>query len=160
MLPDPLHPALVHLPIAFAVLAPLLAAGAALAIRSGAFASRLWIGFVLFQALLVGSAWLAVETGEREEERVERVVAERHIEEHEEAGEWFLWGAVATLLVSGTGLLKGSFGGAGRAATVLAAAALLAAGVRVGHSGGELVYVHGAASAYQETAPGTPPADE
>jgi uncharacterized membrane protein len=157
MIPDPLHPALVHLPIAFAVLAPLFAAAVALAIRAGALPRRLWASVVLFQALLAGAAWVGVETGEREEERVERVVAHRHIEAHEEAAERFLWAAVATFLISGTGLLGGSAGGAGRLVTVLAAAGVLAGGVVVGHSGGELVYVHGAASAYSEPAvPGAP----
>ena len=51
MMPDPLHPALVHLPIAFAVLAPFFAAALALAIRSGALSSRFWAAAVLFQAL-------------------------------------------------------------------------------------------------------------
>jgi uncharacterized membrane protein len=160
MIPDPLHPALVHLPIAFAVLAPFFAAAIALAIRAGAFSSRFWAAVVLFQALLAGSAWLGVETGEREEERVERVVAESHIEEHEEAAEFFLWAAAAVVLISGTGLLAGSAGGAGRLVTVLAAAAVLAAAIRVGHSGGELVYVHGAAAAYAKPASGeVPPAE-
>lgn len=161
MIPDPLHPALVHLPIAFAVLAPFFAAALALAIRAGALSSRFWAAAVLFQALLAGSAWLAIETGEDEEDRVEKVVAHRHIEEHEEAAEAFLWAAAATVVISGTGLLAGSVGAAGRLVTVLAAAAVLAAGVKVGHSGGELVYVHGAAGAY--TAPAgaaeVPPAE-
>ena len=159
MLPDPLHPALVHLPIAFAVLAPFAALAALLAIRTGWLSSRVWVGVVLLQALLAGSAWLAVETGEREEERVERVVAERHIEEHEEAAERFLWASVAAFLISGTGLLTGAAGGAGRMVTVVAAAGVLAAGVVVGHSGGELVYVHGAAGAYLEPASAGAPLD-
>lgn len=160
MLPDPLHPALVHLPIAFAVLAPLAALVALLLIRAGRAPVRLWTAVVALQALLAGSAWLAVESGEREEERVERVVPERFLEEHEEAGERFLWIAVASFLVSGTGLLAGGRGSAGRIASVVAALGLLAAGVAVGHSGGELVFVHGAAEAYRgssrPTSPETP----
>ena len=63
MFPDPLHPAVVHLPIALAVVVPLLAAGCLFAIRSGAPPARAWLAVVFFQALLAGSAWLAVDTG-------------------------------------------------------------------------------------------------
>jgi len=103
---------------------------------------------VLLQAMLVGSSWLALETGESEEDRVERIVAERHIEAHEEAAERFLWLAGLTLLVSGTGLLPGGRGAAGRVATSVATFLVLLGAVQVGHSGGELVYKHGAAAAY------------
>jgi uncharacterized membrane protein len=148
MLPEPLHPAVVHLPLALAVLVPLFALLAALAIRAGLTAPRTWAAVVLLQALLVGSAWLALETGEEEEERVEEVVPERHIESHEERAERFLLGAAAALVVIGAGVLPGGAGGVARAAAVLASAAVLALGIQVGHSGGELVYRHGAASAY------------
>jgi hypothetical protein len=133
MLPDPLHPAVVHL-------------------------ARAWAGIVLLQALLVGSAWLAMETGEREEERVERVVAERHIEDHEEAAERFLWVAGVALVALAAGLLPAGAGRAGRLVGTAAALGVLAAGVAVGHSGGELVYRHGAASAYVDAPDASPAA--
>jgi hypothetical protein len=148
MLPDPLHPAVVHLPVALALLVPLHTLHALAAIARGWLPARAWAGIVLLQALLLGSAWLAVETGEGQEERVERVVAEKYIETHEEGAERFLALAGVALVVSGAGLLRGRAGALGRAATLAAAAAVLAAGVAVGHSGGELVYRHGAASAY------------
>ena len=78
--------------------------------------------------------------------------AERHIEEHEEAAERFFYIALAAALVSAAGLLQGGRGQAARAATLVAGLAVLAASVAVGHSGGELVYKHGAASAYTEPA--------
>jgi hypothetical protein len=148
MLPDPLHPAVVHLPIALAVLIPGLAALGVFAIYKGFLPPRSWAVIVLLQALLVGSAFLALETGEDQEERAERVVAERHIKAHEEAAERFLLVAGVALLAGAAGLLPGRAGRVGRLAATLAAFAALAAGVPVGHSGGELVYKHGAASAY------------
>jgi uncharacterized membrane protein len=152
LLPEPLHPAIVHFPIALSVLAPLLAVIAAVAIRAGRVSSRAWAAVVLCQVLLAGASWLAVETGEREEEEVEDVVGERNIHEHEEAAERFLLIAGVTAAVSAGGLLAGPIGGAARLATVAAGAAVVAAGIAVGHSGGELVYRHGAASAYVEKA--------
>lgn len=148
MMPDPLHPAVVHLPIALAVLLPAFALAGIYLIYKGFLPGRSWAAIVLLEVLLVGSGWLALETGEDQEERVERVVAERHIETHEEAAERFLVIAGIGLLLAAGGLLPGRAGAAGRVAGALATLAVLAAGVSVGHSGGELVYKHGAASAY------------
>jgi uncharacterized membrane protein len=154
MLPDPLHPAVVHLPITLAVLIPALAILATLLIHGGFLPSRTWGLVVLLQALLVGSGWLALETGEEEEERVEEIVAERHIETHEDAAKRFVWIAAAGLAVGALGPLNGRAGAIGRAAGTLASLAVLAAGVYVGHSGGELVYKYGAASAYLDAPAG------
>lgn len=153
MLPDPLHPALVHLPIALAVLVPLLGVLALPVIAKSFLPARVWSVVVLLQALLVGSAWLGIETGEDQEERVEKVVAERHIEEHEEAAERFLALAGAGLTIMAVGLLPGRVGSVARVAGAAASLVVLAAAVSVGHSGGELVYQHGAAAAYVD-APG------
>jgi len=148
MLPDPLHPAIVHLPIALAVIIPLLAILCTWLIARGALPARAWLGVVLLQAMLVGSGWAAIESGENEEDRVERVVQESAIEEHEEAAERFLVLAGIGLLLTGGGLLSENIGAAGRAVATVATLGVLAAGFQVGHSGGELVYRHGAANAY------------
>ena len=75
MIPDPLHPAMVHFPIALASLVPMFAILAAIAIRAGWISARAWLVVVLMQAMLAGSAWVAHETGENEEEKVEKVVS-------------------------------------------------------------------------------------
>lgn len=155
MLPDPLHPAVVHLPIALALLVPLVALFALLAVRLGIVPVRGWVFVLLLQALLVGSGWLAIETGEDQEERAEQVVAERHIEEHEEAAEWLLRAAAVGLLVIGAGLAPGRIGSVARPLGVVLSLAVAGAAARVGHSGGLLVYQHGAASAYTQDVPPT-----
>ncbi len=166
MLPDPLHPAVVHFPIALAALVPLLAVLAIVAIRRRFLPPRSWWLVVVLQALLVGSAWLAIETGEDQEERVEKVVAERLIEEHEEAAERFAWVAAIGLVLTALGLLPAGRGSAGRLLGAAASIAALAAAIPVGDLGGKLVYKHGAASAYAEraspgeAAPGHDHADE
>ena len=151
MIPDPLHPAIVHFPIVLAVLAPLLAAATFWAIHSGRLPGRSWLGIVLLQVLLAGSAWVATETGEREEDRVERIVAERHIEEHEEAAERFLVLAALVLPLAAAGMLAGSVGTINRVLTIVLSLAALGAAGSAGHSGGELVYRHGAAAAYTQS---------
>jgi uncharacterized membrane protein len=148
MLPDPLHPAVVHLPIALAILIPAFAILGLFLIYMEFLPARSWILIALLQALLVGFGWLALETGEEQEERVERVVKESLIEEHAEAAERFLIIAGIGLLASVTGLMPRRMGSVGRALGTLAALGALATGGYAGHLGGELVYKHGAASAY------------
>lgn len=148
MLPDPLHPAVVHFPVVLAVLLPLVAVGALWAIRRGSRPLRAWAVPLAFAGALAASAWAAVETGEAQDERVERVVAEQPLETHEEMAELFLTLSGVLLLVAGAGLVPGLVGRSARVLATAGAAALVVAAVRVGHSGGELVYRYGAASAY------------
>lgn len=150
MLPHPLHPAIVHIPLALAVLMPFAALVVALAIWRGWLPAHAWALVVLLQVALVGGAWLAIETGEQEQKRVEDVVQERFLEQHEARAKTFLGIAASGLVVIGAGQLAGSAGAFGRALAVAAALGVLGAALRVGESGGALVYRHGAASAYGE----------
>ena len=148
MLPNPLHPAIVHFPIVLAFLLPLFAVGALVAIRKGARPRRAWSLPLAVAAALTLSSWIAVQTGESQDERVERVVAEQPLETHEEAAELFLTLSGVLLLVAALGLAPGIVGRAGRVTATAGAVALVVAAANVGHSGGELVYRYGAASAY------------
>jgi len=148
MIPQPLHPAVVHFPIVLVVLLPIVAVTALVVIRRGADARRAWLPVVAFAMALSLSAWVAVETGENEEEAVEEAVSESAIHEHEEAAELFLPLTLVAMLLTGAGLLSGRAGDIARPAAALGAILLVVAGYRVGHSGGELVYEHGAAQAY------------
>ena len=69
--PTPLHPLIVHLPIATTVLLPLFGLGALIAIRRGARVLPVWGVATAMLALTLGSALLAKETGEEEEDAVE-----------------------------------------------------------------------------------------
>lgn len=147
-LPFPLHPAIVHFPIVLSVLLPFFAVGAMWAIRRGARPRMAWgVTTALFAALSL-SSWVAVQTGEQQDERVEEVVAEAPLETHEEAAEAFLLFSLGMLGVAAVGLVPGKVGTGARLLGTLGSVALLGAGYRVGHSGGELVYQYGAASAY------------
>lgn len=157
MLPDPIHPAIVHLPIALTLLLPLVIGGVYLLARRGLPIRTAWVGVVIGAALLGGSAWLAVETGEQQEDRVERVVSEGVLETHEGRASLFLGLAAGTLVLSLVGLAKDRAGRYGRIAATVASLVLLPAGWLVGHSGGELVYRHGAAQAYIGNQPVTDP---
>lgn len=144
----PLHPMIVHFPMVLVVLLPIFAIGALLMVRRGAAPVRTWSLPLAFAAALFVSAFLAVNTGGREEDRAERVVPENALHAHEEAGERFLWLSGALLAIVAAGLVPGVVGRGARLVATAGAVALVFAGVQVGKAGGELVYVHGAASAY------------
>ncbi len=157
----PLHPIVVHLPIALAVLMPIITAGILIAWSRGALQRRTWVLAIALQALLVGSAIAALRSGEAEEDRVEATVPEAAIEAHEEAAEGFLLGAgIVLALTLGAALIPRDR--AARAVATLATVGtlgVLGLGYRTGKAGGELVYRYGAAAAYTSpTAPGEMPA--
>ena len=145
MLPDPLHPAVVHFPIVLTFLLPLVALGALWHARRNPGSRGAWMLTVALAGALTASAWMAVETGEGDEEGAEQVVPDAALESHEEAAERFLLLSAGILLVGGTGA---------RLATTAGAFGLVVAGALVGHSGGELVYRHGAAAAHAQGNPG------
>lgn len=145
----PLHPLIVHFPLVLAVILPLATLGALIAGIRAKANRKYWAGAVLVNTLLLGSSFLAVQTGEGDEERVEKALAsESPLETHEEMGEIFLKVTGVSLAFMALGLAPGAFGISGKVLGSLASLAILALGMQVGHSGGSLVYKHGAASAF------------
>lgn len=144
------HPKVVHLPMALAVLMPLVSGGLLAAWWCGMLPRRTWMIAIALQLALVGSGVVALRSGEGEEERVERVVAEHLIEAHEEAAEAFVWGAGAILFlhVLAAVLRRDETARAAAAVATVGTLLVLALGYRTGEAGGRLVYQHGAASAY------------
>jgi hypothetical protein len=123
-------------------------------IRNGSRAARAWIAPLAIAAALSLSSWIAVETGENQGERVEQVLQDAPLDAHEEAAEAFLTGSFVLLLVTAAGFVRGPIGKISRVAAGTGAIALIAGATYVGHTGGQLVYKYGAASAY--TTPGAP----
>lgn len=154
MLPEPLHPAIVHFPLVFALVLPILAIGALWRIHDGA-PVRTW-GTVAFLAILAfGAGWVASRTGQAEEERVEDVLANHEpIHEHEEAAEFFLLVSGVTAGLAILGFAPGMIGRSSRLLALLGALAAAGAVGRTGLLGGELVFRHGAAEAYTGGAAG------
>jgi hypothetical protein len=148
MLPDPLHPAVVHFPVVLAFLLPFFALGAIWMIRRGSSPRHAWAIPLAMAAALWLSAWAAVETGEGQDERVERVVSEQPLSTHEDMAEMFLTASIVVMLVTAGGMAPGRVGKAGRALAAAGSIVLVIGAARVGHSGGQLVYRYGAASAY------------
>lgn len=149
------HPAVVHVPIALGLLMPLLAAGLALAWWRKWLSPRAWWIAVGLQALLVVAGVVALRSGEADEDRVEQVVPERLIEAHEEAATVFVWGAggVLVAMIAAAALAHRRAALPVAALATLGTLGVLGLGYRTGKAGGDLVYVHGAASAYAGSAP-------
>ncbi|HJV21594.1 MAG TPA: DUF2231 domain-containing protein [Holophagaceae bacterium] len=138
----PLHPKLVHLPIALAVLMPLVLLGLGLAIRRGWLPARVWSLAVALQALLLAGGFAARWSGERDEDRVEGRVPKAALESHEQAANLFLVGAGGSLIL----VSAAAFARRPGTSTALMGASLagsllvLGLGYRVGEAGGQLVY--------------------
>lgn len=144
MIPDPLHPAVVHFPVA------LLLLGAPLSVAA-VFLPRLdWLVCVVLLLGAFGSV-AAVWTGEREK-RDEIAVPDSEgrsvLRRHEESGE-FARNAALIAAVLAAGAVVSRRRSASRAAVLFAcgtaAVASIAAWrvVESGHTGGLLVYHHG-----------------
>ncbi len=145
----PLHAAIVHIPLGTALVVPWIGAAVAIALARGAVDKRAWAVAVALQAFVVVGGFVAMNTGEAEEKTVARIVDERWIEEHEHRAEPFVWSAGITLAIAAGVLLLGPQRVAlGAAVAVAGMLFTLALAYRVGESGGQLVYKHGAASAY------------
>jgi uncharacterized membrane protein len=146
----PLHPALVHLPLALAFVLPMVAAAGAWALWTARLRPRAWIAVVALQAILLGGGMVAMNTGEREEGRVERIVPESALEVHEAYAEQFVWATGATLALAALVLVsrRRALAQSLTVATVVGTVIVAAAAIRVGHAGGRLVYEHNAGAAY------------
>ena len=147
----PLRPLVVHFPIVLSVLLPIAAVAALWVLRSRSLRPiAIWSVPLALSLALAVSAWVATQTGEAEEDRVEQVVGDRPMHEHEEAAEQFLVFAAVVALIAIAGLAPGRAGAAARLVTTAASLVVLAMAFKVGEAGGELVYRHNAGAAYQE----------
>jgi uncharacterized membrane protein len=154
------HPKIVHLPMALSVLMPLIAGGLVVAWWKNWLPPRSWVLVVALQAILFVSGVVAMQTGESEEHRVERVVAESVIEVHEEAAEVFIWvaGVVLGMMLLALTTSRRKPGLPAAVAATIGTLIVAALGVRTGHAGGELVYRYDAASVYARPAGAVAPA--
>lgn len=155
----PLHPALVHVPLGLAFVLPLVALGLTVALWRRKLPRAAFGVLVGLQAVLLGAGIVGMQLGERDEDRVERVVPERFIEAHEERAEAFVWAAGA-VLAGAVAVLVIPAGAATAVAALVTAGTLgvAALGFAAGEAGGELVYRHGAATAFLPgAAPGADP---
>jgi uncharacterized membrane protein len=145
----PFHPSVVHLPIVISFILPILILIFSLMIKKNAMGAKAWIVILGLQIFTTGTGYLALETGEVEEDVVERIVAKKLIGEHEEAAELFVGSTVIALVLGISAFfIRREFQFKIQMALVLISFISAYLAFRAGKLGGELVYKHGAAQAY------------
>lgn len=148
MLPDPLHPAIVHFPIALSVIVPLMIAISLILMRKGKSVTTAWIPVFALVAMMFVGALVSENTGEKEEEKVEQVVPENAIHDHEEKAELFTILAGVLFALSIAGFFPKKWGHSARFLTAAMSLVVVFFAYQTGETGGDLIYEHGAASAY------------
>lgn len=143
----PLHPIVVHFPIVLGSLLPLLAIGLWWAIKKWQWTPKVWALVSVAALIYTLAAVTAVQLGEEDEKKVEKVISEKVIEEHEEAGELIPWLAGTLFLVSLGGFTV-RYSKQAKVAMIALSLVAVVPLINAGHTGGELVYEHGAATAH------------
>jgi uncharacterized membrane protein len=145
----PLHPSIVHIPMVLTLVMPILVVLFAWMIKTNKMAPKGWLLVVGLQLAVVITGYISLETGETEEHTVEKVVSKDYIHEHEEAAEIFVGSTVIALVLSiAVFFIRKEFQFPIK--LTIAVIGLISGylAYRTGSLGGELVYKHGAASAY------------
>lgn len=147
----PLHPAIVHFPIALTFLLPVLVLIFAWAIRAGKMSKELWLVVIGLQVLITVSGYVSLETGETDEEKVSAIVGKELINKHEEAAEIFV-GMTVISLASGivVWFLQPAFQDRARFGVVILSLLPVFFAWRTGHLGGNIVYRFGGGSAHAD----------
>lgn len=143
----PLHPVLVHFPIALAVILPLLLLLVILGQKKGLLSMQTWWLLAVLQVISAGTGYLAMEAGEDDEEKVEKFVPEAAIEEHEEKAEVFVYtsaGLMALILLAGFFPQRQSL----KILSLVISLAVAAMAVGTGHTGGKIIYQFGGAQGH------------
>jgi len=145
----PLHPMMVHLPMALTFIMPTMIIIFGLMIKSHKMSPKAWLIIIGLQAVVVTTGYIALETGENEERTVQQVVAKSLIGEHEEAAEIFVGSTVLVLALSiGVFFVRREIAFPVKLGITVVSLISCFLAYRTGLLGGELVYKHNAASAY------------
>jgi uncharacterized membrane protein len=154
----PLHPAVVHFPIAVTFLLPVLIVVFAMMIRANKMTPKGWLIIVGLQLAVVISGYVSLETGETEEHKVEKVISKSLIHEHEEAAEIFVGSTVIALVLSiAAFFIRKEIGFKLKLGIAVLTLISCYLAYRTGELGGELIYKHGGASAYGDETSGLLP---
>ena len=146
----PVHPMIVHFPLALTFILPLLIIVFAYLIKTNKMAPQGWFIIIGLQLAVVATGYMSLETGENEEDLVVKVLDKKLINEHEEAAEIFVGSVVIGLVLSiGVFFIQNEFQFPIKLAIAIIGLLSCYFAYVAGSLGGELVYKHGAASAYE-----------
>lgn len=149
----PLHPMMVHLPIGLSVLMPFIFGVIIFLIKKNKIGSTTFIAAVVFQAVLTVASFAAVQSGRIEEHKMKETgwVSHDLVSEHEHAGKRAFYVMIAALVVSAAAIANTKFQFHLQMGALVLSVVIAGMITIVGHLGGELVYVHGAAGPGQPT---------
>lgn len=145
----PFHPLIAHFPLVLATILPVLVLIFAYMIKVDKMTPRGWILIIGLQLVTTITGYVALETGENEEATVLKVVEKSYVQAHESQAEIFVGTTVVALaLAIGAFFVKKEL--QFTVQVVVAVVGILACyfAYKTGKLGGELVYGHGAGSAY------------
>ncbi|MFL5784681.1 MAG: DUF2231 domain-containing protein [Bacteriovoracaceae bacterium] len=147
----PLHPIVVHFPLAMTFLLPVMVLIFALAMRSGKMSKEMWFVIIGLQVLITATGYLALETGETDEDKVALVTGKEIIHAHENSAEIFV-GMTVVSLAGGivAWFLRPEFQERARLGVFLLTLLPVFFGWKTGHLGGEIVYKHGGSRAHAD----------
>ncbi|MGE0550542.1 MAG: DUF2231 domain-containing protein [Kofleriaceae bacterium] len=148
----PMHPKMVHIPIALCIVMPMVITMVWFGIQRGWFTSRTWLLCAALQGVLFVSALGALQSGKDDGAKVEGYASEDALETHRDRASWFVYVAGLNLMLSASVALLPI---ARNRQQLLGAIAIVAslggtyAGYLVGDAGGRLVYVANASDAHK-----------
>ena len=147
----PNHALIVHFPLALAFLMPVLVLVMAFMMKKKKISNEGWLIIVGLQLVMTATGYASLQTGETEESIVERVVDKKLIHEHEEAAEIFVGSTVIGLALSiAVYFLRAELQLYVQLGIAFIGLLSTYFAFNAGKLGGELVYEHGAASAYAQ----------
>lgn len=145
----PFHPLIAHFPLTLAFILPVLIVIFAFMIKINKMTPRGWLIIVGLQLVTTITGYVALESGEIEEELVQKVVPKEYIHEHENTAEIFVGSTVIALVVSiAAFFLRKELQFYVKLCVALLSLVSCFFGYKTGKLGGELVYKHGAAGVY------------
>lgn len=148
----PLHPKLVHVPMALCVLMPMIVVLIWIGVRRGWFAPRAWLIAAFLQGATLIGGIAALQSGKDDGAKVEGYASEEALGAHEDRAYWFLYVAAANLALCGAAFLLHRDRARQQLVGAVAFVGLIGgayAGYRVGDAGGRLVYVANASDAHR-----------
>ncbi|NVB82898.1 MAG: hypothetical protein HOV81_31260 [Kofleriaceae bacterium] len=147
----PLHPKLVHVPMALCVVMPMVAILIWVGVSRGWFTPRAWLIAAVLQCTTFGGAIAALKSGEEDGEKVEGYASEEALETHEHRAYWFVCVAGANVALCGAAFLlhRDRRQGLVGACAIVGLFVGAYAGYLVGDAGGRLVYVANASDAHR-----------